>query len=190
VWFDNDIPEGGGFLEPGHFVNMVFNVLGDGGPLELTLPCRGITMTFPVLQVDPEDPSTSRPVVRFEGQFAIELNDTQAMWQAIINARAKIQYKTKVITATDDSSETHYDSYGQFIPTPDADGVTTVFTVKFGYMRGSSAAYVDGLRQSLGAAPGLNDYQESDPVAGEFTFTDAPADGAKLYIECRTLDGS
>jgi hypothetical protein len=65
-----------------------------------------------------------------------------------------------------------------------------VFTVKFGYIRGSSALYIDGLRQSLGNAPGVNDYQESDPVSGEFTITVAPATGKKIYVECRTLDGA
>lgn len=190
TWFDNDVP-GGDFLKPGHFVNMVFNVLGDGGsPLELTLPCRSITMTFPVLQKDPDDPSTSKPAVRFDGVFAIDLNDPATLWRAILNARAKIKYRPRVITATDDSSETHYNSFGQFIPTPDPDGSTAVFTVKFGYIRGSSALYVDGLRQSLGNAPGVNDYQESDPVAGEFTLTVPPASGKKIYVECRTLDGA
>lgn len=188
TWFDNDIPTGAEFLKPGHYVNMVFNVLGIGGlPLELTLPCRTITMTFPVLQ---KEGATSKPAVRFDGVFAIELNDSATLWQAILNARAKIQYKPKVITATNDSSETHYDSYGQFIPTPAANGSAHVFTVKFGYIRGSSALYVDGLRQSLGNAPGVNDYQESNPVAGEFTITVAPATGKKIYIECRTLDGA
>lgn len=190
-WFDNDIPAGASYLKPGHYVNMVFNVLGTGGsPLELTLPCRSITMTFPVLQLDPDDHSTSKPAVRFDGVFAIDLNDPGTLWRAIINARAKIEYQPRVVTTTNDSSETHYNAFAQFIPTPDPDGATQVFTVKFPYMRGSSAVYVDGLRQSLGNAPGVNDYQESNPFAGEVTLTIAPASGSKVYVECRTLDGA
>jgi hypothetical protein len=191
VWFDNDVPPGATFLQPGYYVNMVFNVLGEGGaPLELTLPCRTITMTFPVLQPDPDDPSTSAPAVRFEGQFAIELNDRQTLWQAILNARDRIEYRPRVLTVTDDSSEAQYNAAGQFIPTPDADGTATVFTLKFGYLRGTTHVYVDGLRQSMGLTPGQNDYQETDPVAGEITFSSPPGSGAKLFVEASTRDGT
>jgi hypothetical protein len=42
----------------------------------------------------------------------------------------------------------------------------------------------------MGLLPGTNDYQETDPVTGEITFTVPPDNGAKLFVECSTRTGS
>lgn len=187
-WFDNDVPDQD-YLRPGQLVNMTFAVLGDeSGPLTLTLPLRQVRLSFPVLQLDPADPTLSAPAVRFDGYFGIQLDDPFTLWQAVINATA--QTRAGLSTATNDSAQTSYGSLGQFVPTPSADGTTTVFAIKFGYMTGSAAVYQDGLRLARGNTPGENDYQETDPLTGEITFTTAPPSGAKLYVECRTLVGA
>lgn len=186
VWWDKDVPDQD-HVRPGSFVRIKLNVFD----VDIELPARSIRMTFPDQRLIDGVP---QPIVRFEGSFGLELSDPMTLWTAISNSRKaeRSARRKEVRTATDDSEQTAYGSFGQFIPTPAADGVQQVFTIKFGYVVGSTAVYVDGLRQSRGATTGENDYVETDPVLGLIRFNDdrIPDDGAKIYVECVTLDGA
>ena len=62
------------------------------------------------------------------------------------------------------------------------DGTPTVFNLSTGYVAGSLKVYVNGVRQAIGAG---NDYTETTPATGVFTFTagSTPVAGESVIVD-------
>ncbi len=177
-WFAHQVPLLDGdpdHLRAGELVTL------DLGVHELTklLPVRQVRCSFPTL--DPEGDA----YVRFDGTLATAPDDPFSLWKFLLrNQRRTIQRVTQ--TADDSADATLYNALGHFVPTPDPDGTEDTFTVKFGYVSGTTAVYVDGERKLRGE---LGDYIELDNTAGTIQFTagSIPETGQEIFVTCRTL---
>jgi len=174
TWYGHDVPRLGGVpdhLKPGDLVSFFFYALGTGGqPLIKSLPLRSVSVSFPTLSSQ-----TGEPFVVFHGSFSLSPTDPWALWQYLIANRNRLQYAVKANTTIGTVLQTGL--------TPAADGSTTVFTLVGGtpYVSGSTTIFINGLAQRRGT-----DYTESDPAAGEITFTDPPRLGDSLWIHYQT----
>ena len=189
AWFAHQVPTISGVrnhILPGYITQIELEVFGDGvDPLTQLLPCRSMTITFPSLDTD------GNGYVRFDGQFGLQPSDPFTLWNFLIK---KSKAPAPVVAIVDDSSDsTVYGAQGQFTPSPAFDGTTTVFTIPFGYIAGSSQFYLSVGGPSNGKLlfPGV-DYTESDPINGEFTLIGAlasspPDSPDEALIQVRTL---
>lgn len=175
-WFAHHVPMLSGardHLRAGYLAHIDLDV----HELTKTLPLRQVRLSFPSLDPDGDG------YVRFDGTFGTQPDDPFSLWRFLLrNQRRPFQRVTQ--TADDTSDTTLYNAIGHFVPTPDPDGVEDTFTVKFGYVDGSTAVYVDGERMLMGT-----DYIELDNVAGTIQFQAGhiPTTGQEIFVTTRTL---
>lgn len=182
AWFGHDVPilpatSGHDHIVPGELVTFTLWVFSeDGGttPWTQLLPCRSTRISFPNL-----DP-TGEPYVRFEGFFGLQVDDPYTLWRFLLKAQQQVSAVAGISTVDNSSTSAPYGAYGAFSPLPMPDGVTTVFTIPFMYISGTSQLFVNGLIQRNGI-----DYTESGPTTGTFTMTTAPHTGDAVYFTCR-----
>lgn len=146
-------------------------------PFTKILPLRQMRISFPTGAKD------GTALVRFEGGFDLRNLDSKFLWSYLRKRQTTIG-TTTLATVGDSSTQASYGSLGTFTPTPAPDNSTTVFTVPFGYIPGTTQVYLNGLRQRLGT-----DYDETDPDAGTITFTSAPLTTDAILVVDRTLAG-
>lgn len=183
TWFGDDVPLLSGVpdhLIPGDLVTIDMTVFG----VNQLLPLRTLRTSFPNAFV--EDGTHK---VQFEGTFSLQLSDPYSLWAFLLSNRPGSKTTGAVVTAVDDTSTvTVFGARYEGTPTPTPDGATTVFTIPFGYIAGTTEVWYNGVFQRRDT-----DYTESDPEAGEITLTfvpPAPATGAPsaLIVACATLD--
>jgi len=175
AWHDKDVPEISGVkdhLRPGQLVTINIATFGE----TKLLPLRTVRITFPELDV------TGAAYVRFEGEFGLQLTDPFTLWRYLLKRGVPNVSAGLVIASVNNASTaTAYGAFYQDEPTPTPDNSTTVFTIPFGYIAGSTSVYDNGLL--------VTSYTESDPDAGEITFDVAPTLGHTLWVIARTLSG-
>lgn len=159
-------------IRPGDLVTIVLDTFG----VTQLLPVRTLRTSFPdAFEAD------GTHLVLFEATFGLQLSDPFTLWRYVLAASARVQLQT--INAVGDTSTTApFGGAYQGEPTPVCDGVTTVFTIPFSYIAGTSFLYLNGLVQRRGI-----DYTESDPLAGKFTLTSAPIATDNLWVSVSTL---
>lgn len=173
VWHDKDVPSISGtkiHLQPGQLITVELSTFGQ----TKLLPLRSIRISFPE-----GNPQNNTTYVRFEGQIGLQLSDPFTLWRFLI--KRQNQPIPAVATVSSGSPSAPYGAQFSGAPTPATDSSTTVFTIPFGYIGGTTQVYKDGILQV--------NYTESDPEAGEITFAVAPATGTNLWVVCRTLSG-
>lgn len=176
TWTSANVPELAGapdHIIPGDIVNIELAVFGT----TTLLPLRELRISFP----DAFENDGTHLVV-FDGTFGLQLSDPFSLWRFLLTQRKKI---TTVVPSVvgDSSPSTSYGARYTGTPTPATDGAETVFAIPFGYIDGSTQVYLNGLLQREGI-----DYTESDPAAGEITFTSAPVASDEVYVVALTLE--
>lgn len=182
TWFSVDVPEDAGqhvHLRPGQVVPIrlwVFSEDAGATPFSFDVPLRQLSISFPISQVD------GTTALQFEGFFGLLMSDPNWLWTFLRNGATKAP--TTTIPGAADNSTTNPSAGDQYQdePSPATNGVTTIFTIPFGYLGGTLQLYVNGLLQDKSTA-----YSESDPPAGEITLTFAPASGDTLLVEATLL---
>jgi hypothetical protein len=179
TWFSTDVPLLSGVpdhIRPGDIVNIGLDVFS----VPQLLPVRELRISFP----DAFD-EVGTHVVQFEATFGLQLSDPYSLWRYLLTAKTRLQTAVNVpSTVTDTSPGTSYGAQYSGVPTPATDGATTVFAMPWGYVIGSTEVFLNGLIQRLDI-----DYTESDPAAGEITFTSAPLATDNIQMVALTLDG-
>lgn len=190
VWFAHDVPFDGpnrAHLRPSDVVTFSMYTLTEDGinPLVFTLPLRTVTITFPTIPSDgtPQDPLT---YVQFEGRFGLQLSDPWYLWKLLRDFKPVV--RPVVATADNSSTVASYGTYGSFEPSPATDGATTVFTIPFAYIGGTTEVYKGAAGALTLLTPGVH-YTESDPELGEITFTSAPSGSHVIWVVCRVAGG-
>jgi hypothetical protein len=143
------------------------------------VPCRTVRVSFQGL-----DPNGD-PYVLLSGDFSLSYTDPIAMWKGVIGAanNAGIVGITQVTTVDNTSTVSDYGSSAiALTPLEAPDGIRTLFTIVFPYIYGTLDVRYNGLVQRPGA-----DFTETDPAAGTFTCTTAPASTDIITVYCRTL---
>lgn len=179
TWFD--VPTLAGtpkHIYPGSVVPIeLWAFSQDGGttPFRKWLPLRQMKITFP------SGAANGEAIVRFDGTFDLRNTDSKFLWSYL---RKREKKPVQPVTVVSNSSEAApYGAFGQFVPTPAADGVETVFTVPFGYIEGTTTVWVDGDEDPLVLG---TDYDETDPATGEIELVTAPN---SIFVTTRTLAG-
>jgi len=173
TWFSKDVPSQN-HLKPGDVTPIdlwVFSEDGGATPFSFNLPLRQLRISFPTLD-------NGDAHVQFEGFFGIQNSDPYWLWHFL----RSLKPGTTVVTTADDSTDgtPPYATLYSGIPTPDTDGVETVFTARYPYISRTLAVYKDGLFM----VPGV-DFTESDPSTGEFTMTSPPGGPSVLFVQIR-----
>jgi len=188
AWFAHDVPKLIGVpqhLSAGDVVTITMYVMTPDGidPLIIVLPLRTMKITFPIIPASgtPEDPLT---YVRFDGFFGVQLSDPWWMWKLLRDVAPSIRKPSVLAVATGDTTATIYGALGSFEPSPATDDVTTIFTIPFSYLEGTTQVY-RGVPPALALQTPNVDYTESDPPTGEFTFTTPPTTAEALWVTCR-----
>lgn len=176
TWNSTNVPSLSGtpdHVVPGDIMNIELAVFG----VTTLLPLRELRISFPDAF---EDDGTH--LVVFEGTFGLQLSDPFSLWRYLLTQRKQI---TTIVPSVvnDSSTATSYGARYMGEPMPATDGAETVFTIPFGYIEGSTQVYLEGLLQTPGTA-----YTESDPEAGEITFTAAPGAGEVIVVIALTLE--
>lgn len=182
AWFGHDVPDIGGtrqHLVAGHLTTHVLFVQGssNSNPLIQTLPLRQVRISFPELD------QIGDGYVRFEGFWALLPSDPYSLWGFLLGAKTTLRSQA-IATANSGSNTTTYGAFGQFAPLPEPpNGTTYVFKLPngIGYISGTTQVYVNGILQRLNA-----EYSESNPDAGEITFSEPPLATDRLWVVCRT----
>lgn len=192
AWFGHDVPQQAGqpvHLKAGDVVTTTMYTLTKDGinPLVRILPLRSVKISFPTIPAEgtPNDPLT---YVRFDGYFGVQLSDPWWMWKLLRDLGRTIKPPPIIATADNTTTATVYGAQGSFTPDPATDDVTTVFTIPFSYIAGTSQVYKGPAGQLALLTPGT-DYTESDPSTGEFTFTSAPSSTHVLWVIVRVAGG-
>lgn len=175
AWHAKDVPLISGVpdhLTVGDLVHIQMNTFD----ITKLLPLRSLTITFPTNDV------TGETHVRFDGEFSLNIDDPFTLWKYLLN-RQKDTRTDVVATSGGGTTTTVYGALYHGVPTPDPDGVTSVFAIPFAYIATTIEVYVNGLLQE----PNDN-YTESDPAAGEFTLDFAPDTDDELFVIARTLN--
>lgn len=168
-------------------------VAGDLVTIELSvfgvtklLPVRSLRISFPDAFTEPE---TGEHLVVFEGTFGLQLSDSFTLWRYILKNQARIVNTVITQAVVDDSSTTTtFGAQYSGEPTPAADSSTTVFTIPFGYIPGTTMVFLTPSGDPGGVLLKRGtDYTESDNEAGEITFAVAPATGDALFVAAYTL---
>ena len=170
TWFNTTIPTP---LTAGSVVNVTLNVFG-APPIELALPVRSITITFPT--------TTS---AQFQGFLGIQTTDPWSLWKYL---RAQQQRTTatasqSIVTSDGSSPATVPNTYVSTTPTPDPDGSNTVFVTPDPYAAGTLEVFIFHTGETGGLLQrSIVDYNESDPETGEFTFITPPLNTDTLWV--------
>ena len=185
TWSSHRVPRSGGVplhLVAGNLVHIDLHTFAVGAsPLELLLPLRRLEISFPAI---PEEGGGADPPawVQFRGSFGLQLSDPASLWRYLLSSgfgRARVGQPMGIVSG---SGPATYGSLLSIEPTPTPDSVETVFDLPDdrGYIGGTTQVYVNGAFMRVGI-----DYTESDPNAGEITFTTAPTTGQWVWVICR-----
>lgn len=175
-WHAKDVPLVSGtrdHLKVGNLVTLDLQTFGLTGVEALVLPLRQVKITFPALHPD------GTGYVRFEGTFALQLDDPWSLWKYLLSQRNRIT-ATLISTVDATSVTVPYGATFYDLATETPNGIITTFSIPFGYIPGTLEVWVDGNLQTPVFA--LN---ESDPVAGEFDLAGAPLTGAEVLVLCK-----
>jgi len=164
TWFAHDAP--GSHLRPPQVVWVDMQVFG----FQMSVPLRQMQISFPGLDAN------GNAYVQFTGQFGVLMSDPYWLW-TYLKSRPGQQVSGTYAGVNNDSVNPEYGSYYQGIPTPAPDGGTLVFTIPFSYISNTVIAYLNGIAQRANI-----DFTESDPAAGQVTFTSAPLVTDVVYI--------
>jgi hypothetical protein len=168
TWFGGGVPTP---LEPGSVVDVTLNVFGDP-PIELSLPVRQITITFPT--------STE---VQFEGFLGIQTSDPWSLWKYMRAQNTRPTREPTVITTSDGSAPATPGSLVQVVPTPDPDGSNTTFVLPDPYQATTLQVFLFSVGVTGGTLQRRGiDYNETDPLTGVFDFITAPLNTDTLYV--------
>lgn len=167
-WFAGQTPS---LLTAGSLVDVTLNVFG-APPIELTLPIRTITITFPT-------PTT----VQFAAFLGIQTSDPWSLWKYMRQSSQRTTATASVITSDGSAPAGVPGTFVAMEPTPTPDGSNKVFICRDRYVAGSLEVFLF----KAGVAGGLiqrsvYDYTESSPSTGAFTFVTAPLSTDKLYV--------
>lgn len=178
TWFSADVPTVSGVRD--HVVA--------GDILNIELSVFSVTTLLPLRQLDIEFPDALEDddthLVQFRGTFGLQLSDPFTLWRYLLSTTSRRASVNPTPTIVSDSSTvTVYGATYSGVPTPAADGSTTVFTIPFGYITGSTQVYLNGLIQRLGT-----DYTESNSATGEITFVSAPLATDNIEVSALTLN--
>jgi hypothetical protein len=181
AWHDHNLPdvEAGRYPVPGSFFPIILYTFGTDAahPLIKTLPLRSLRISFP--ELDPDGGA----YVRFDGFFGIQTQDPWTLWKFLLNDEKRVQ-RLAAASANNGSTSASYGAFGSFYPNESPNGTRTVFTLRFGYIGGTTNVSRSGLFQR----PGI-DYFESDPDAGEITFVSPPLATDWIWVTCLCLAG-
>jgi hypothetical protein len=167
-WFSGQTPT---LLTAGSLVDVTLNVFGSP-PIELTLPVRTITITFPT-------PTT----VKFDAFLGIQTSDPWSLWKYMRESSQRTTATAGVVTSDGSAPAGSPGSFVSMEPTPAPDGANKVFVCRDRYVAGSlevflfSSGSVGGLIQRV-----VYDYTESSPTTGAFTFVTAPLSTDTLWV--------
>lgn len=181
TWFSTGVPKVTGVpvhLLPSQVVPIrlyIFSTDAGVTPFSVDLPLRTVEISFPT------DDASGASYAQFEGEFGLLMSDPVWLWKFLREGKTRTS-QTTVSSSADNSSVTPpYGANYQGEPSPATDGVTTVFTIPFSYIGGTTQLYVNGLLQD-------GNYSESDPSSGEITLSFAPASTDTLFVKA-TLSG-
>jgi len=183
TWFNTGVPVSGGspvHLVPGLVVPIELWVFSqDAGvhPFLVNLPLRQVRITFPTLENE-----TGKAYAQFEGFFGVQMADPFWLWSYLRSSKSRLPRGQLISSANNSTVNPPYAAQYQDVPSPAADGSTTVFTIPFGYIAGTSQVFVAGLLLMPG------DYTESNPAAGQYTLAVAPTTGQTIWVKT-TLTG-
>lgn len=165
TWFAQDVPSADHLIPP-QVVWIDLQVFG----FTMYVPLRQVQVSFPGLAPD------GTAYVQFEGIFGVLMTDPHWLWAYLKKQRGQ-QVSGEYGVADNNTTTPSYGDTYQGIPTPTPNGVTTSFFIPFVYIGGTTVVSINGLTQRLGV-----DYTESDPAAGQITFTTAPSSTDTLYV--------
>lgn len=178
TWFAVDVP-GRDHVVAGDIVEIDMTTFS----VDKLLPLRSLRITFPdAFEAD------GTHMVQFEGTFGLQVADPFTLWAYLLRQQTRLSTIQVMPAAVNESSTTTvYGAQFQGVPTPATDNTTTVFTIEnasgpVSYIPTTLQVYIGDV-----GTPGLallisgTDFTESDPAAGEFTMTSAPASTKVLY---------
>jgi hypothetical protein len=176
TWFGDDVPLLSGV--PDHLVaGDIVTIVMETFDITKLLPLRTLRTSFPDAFV-----ADGTNKVQFDGTFGLQLSDPFTLWRYLLTNQGRVT-QTVVTAVSETSTTTVYGASFSGFPSPAPDGSTTVFTIPFGYIAGTTQLYFNGLVQRRGI-----DYTESDPTAGEITLAFIAPTGSNLILDCATLD--
>lgn len=187
AWFGHNVPLLSGnkaHLRAGQVVTTTMYTLTENGidPLVMVLPLRTVRISFPTIPSSiVAEPMT---YVRFDGYFGVQLSDPWWMWKLLRDLAPSQRTPQIIATTTGSTTTTVYGALGSFEPSPATDGSTTVFSIPFSYISGTTQVY-RGLPGQLALQTPNVEYTESDPATGEITFTTPPSGSDSLWVVCR-----
>jgi len=185
TWFAHDVPLSGPnrlHLIPGDVTTFkLWSFSEDNGvtPYQQNLPLRQVRITFPTLPSD-NPGGAELSFIQFDGTFGLQMSDPVWWWQYLRKMRPRPQSQP-IVTTNNASGSFPYGSYFVDAPQESAGSGRVLFSIVPPYVPGSLEVWVNGLLKVKGT-----DYAETDPAAGTFTFTVAPAGGAVITCKCRT----
>lgn len=163
AWFSGGTPTP---LAPGAVVNIFLYSFGPP-PLQLSLPARSITISFPT----PSD-------ARLDAFFGIQTSDPWTLWKYVKKvAESRTERRTVSVLTGDGTTTSVTGTWVCTTPSPAPDGATTTFTLTDAYIPGTTQVWLNGLHQR----PGY-EYNESNPNAKQITFVAAPLGGDQLWV--------
>lgn len=169
TWYGHDLPVGAN-VRAGQLVTTRLSTFG-GELNPITLPLRSVRISFP--SVD----QTGKGTVQYDGQLGLSLDDPTSLWGVI--RKLSRQRLLPVASASNTTVPSVYGGFGQFTPTALS---STLYDLPndFGYVAGTLQVYVAGtlLQRDV-------DFTETDPPAGTFTLTSAPA--GWVWVVVRTI---
>lgn len=168
-WFGENVPSNQ-HIQAGQIVPIYLTSFG--APLNpILLPMRSVSVDF--VGVD----DSGKGHVKFTGHFGLQLSDPFSVWAYLLKLQR--QASPVIAAATNSTPGASYGSLGQFEPDSLGGGVYELPN-DFSYVPSTTQVYVDGVLQQRDT-----DYTESDPVAGEITFSGGDPSGW-IWIVCRT----
>lgn len=168
TWFSGDTPT---LLTAGSVVDVTLNVFGSPA-IELSLPVRTITITFP-------NPTS----VQFSAFLGIQTTDPWSLWKYMRQSSQRTTATASIVTSDGSAPATVVGTYVSTIPTPDPDGSNKVFVTPDRYAVGTLEVFLFHTGETGGVIQRRGvDYAETDPEGGTFTFTTAPLNSDTLWV--------
>lgn len=178
AWHDQNVPEISGVRDHLRIGSLVYIKMETFG-VDLILPLRSLSISFPELD-DRDSPSSA--YVRFDGEFSLNITDPFQLWKFLLARNTTAAKVIPLATVGDSDANAPYGALYQGVPTPSPNGSQTVFQIPFGYIATTTQVYINGLLQRRNT-----DYTETDPEAGEITFSSAPVGADLLFVTARTI---